>query len=233
MVDAHTHKSSSASRHFICEPFYGPVGENDVKFYGHHPWDFLENLLPENWLENLRERLIQDPSAGVGEIGLDRLKEKNIPSIMEEAFLSQLSLAAALNRPVVLHGAKCWGRVVSTVKSVLEKSGSIGKRQSIPAFLFHGFSRSDGLIPEIISLNGFISVSSAILNDHAINYRKMVSEIPLDILLIETDYTGEGDCPSLESIVSMLAKLRSLSVTDLEHILDQNAHRFISSLPTP
>lgn len=233
MVDAHTHKSSSASRHFICEPFYGPVGENDVKFYGHHPWDFLENLPPENWLENLRERLVQDPSAGVGEIGLDRLKEKNIPSVMEEAFLSQLSLASELNRPVVLHGAKCWGRVVSTVKSVLEKSGSIGKSQSIPAFLFHGFSRSDGLIPEIIALNGFISVSSAILNDHAINYRKMVSEIPLDILLIETDYTGEGDCASLEAIVSMLAKLRSLSVTDLEHILDQNAHRFISSLPTP
>lgn len=233
MVDAHTHKSSSASRHFICEPFYGPVGENDVKFYGHHPWDFLENLPPENWLENLRERLIQDPSAGVGEIGLDRLKEKNIPSIMEEAFLSQLSLASELNRPVVLHGAKCWGKVVSTVKSVLEKSCSIGKSQSIPAFLFHGFSRSDGLIPEIVSLNGFISVSSAILNDHAINYRKMVSEIPLDILLIETDYTGEGDCASLEAIVSMLAKLRSLSVTDLEHILDQNAHRFISSLPTP
>lgn len=233
MVDAHTHKSSSASRHFICEPFYGPVGENDVKFYGHHPWDFLENLPPENWLENLRERLIKDPAAGVGEIGLDRLKVKNIPSIMEEAFLSQLSLASELNRPVVLHGAKCWGRVVSTVKNVLEKSGSIGKSQSIPAFLFHGFSRSDGLIPEIVSLNGFISVSSAILNDHAINYRKMVSEIPLDILLIETDYTGEGDCASLEAIVSMLAKLRSLSVTDLEHILDQNAHRFISSLPTP
>ncbi len=229
MVDAHTHKSSSASRHFICEPFYGPVGENDVKFYGHHPWDFLENLPPENWLENLRERLIQDPSAGVGEIGLDRLKVKNIPSIMEEAFLSQLSLASELNRPVVLHGAKCWGKVVSTVKSVLEKSGSIGKSQSIPAFLFHGFSRSDGLIPEIISLNGFISVSSAILNDHAVNYRKMLTKIPLENLLVETDFTGEGKSPSLELIVEALAKIRGISVDDLEKKIEENADRFLSS----
>ena len=231
MIDSHTHTPTFGTQHFICEPFSGEPGENDVCFLGHHPWEFLDALPPEGWLDNLRERLLKNPSAGVGEIGLDRLKQKSIPDAMQEAFEAQLSLASYLHRPVVLHGAKCWGRVVSTIKRVLDISAV--RNQSIPSFLFHGFSRSAGLIPEIVSLNGFISVSSAILNDHAINYRKMVSEIPLDILLVETDYTGEGDCASLEAMVLMLAKLRSLSTTDLEHILDQNAHRFISSLPTP
>ena len=108
MTDAHCHCRTGADRHFVCEPFGGEPGEGDMAFFGVHPWAFLDGTAAEDgWLGRLRARLVANPAAGVGEIGLDRLKVRTITDAMSEAFRSQLALAAELRRPVVLHGAKC------------------------------------------------------------------------------------------------------------------------------
>ena len=183
--------------------------------------------------EWLREQLAANPRLGVGEIGLDRLREKTISSEMRELFAVQLALAFEFRRPVVLHGAKCWGEVVKTINGVCPQ---LDFAKSGVSLLFHGFSRSDGLIPDIVRLNGYISVGPAVLNDHAVNYRALVKKIPLDRLLIETD----RDC-SCEKMLSPLTKqpimirdvlektaeLRGLSPAELEAVTDANATRFL------
>ena len=146
-------------------------------FVGAHPWylgDFDE--------AELVGRLEADATLGVGEIGLDRLKERTISPEMRRVFMRQLVIAAYFRRPVVLHGAKCWGEVMEACKAF---------KGQIPAFLFHGFSRSDGLLKDIVELNGFVSVGPAILNDHAENYRKLVGIVPRERILVETDNTPE------------------------------------------
>ena len=178
-------------------------------------------------LASLRPKLLANPNAGVGEIGLDRLKVRDIPPLMRTVFEFQLSLAIELHRPVVLHGAKCWGQVVTTVKRMI--GGGLATRDTRQAFLFHGFSRSDGLIPEIVKLNGFISVGPAVLNDHAVNYRELVKKIPLDRLLVETDAVAEARVPTRPHIRDVLAKtadILNLSASELERITDENADRF-------
>ena len=156
---------------------------------------------------------------GVGEIGLDRLKSREISPQMREVFEVQLKLAFEFNRPVVLHGAKCWGQVVKTIQTF----------QTSQTFLFHGFSRSDGLIPDIVALNGYISVGPAVLNDHAVNYRALVKKIPLERLLLETDRTPENaaDCPSVRDVAAEVAKLRGLPLSELESLTDRNAENFL------
>ena len=186
-------------------------------FFGTHPWNadsFDEPVL--------RARLAADSSAGVGEIGLDRLRERDIPQRMRDVFAAQLEIAAELQRPVVLHGAKCWGEVV---KACLPFAGRI------PAFLFHGFSRSHGLLPDIIKLNGYVSVGAAVLNDHAVNYRELVKKIPSGRLLVETDRTPENavSSPSVAEIAAKVAELRGVGASALERILDDNADRFANS----
>ena len=99
-----------------------------------------------------------------------------------------------------------------------------------PSFLFHGFSRSDGLIPEIVKLNGFISVGPAILNDHAVNYRELVKKIPLDRLLVETDRTSSSDSPSISDVLAKTADILNLSAAELERITDENADRFLGAV---
>jgi len=221
MTDAHCHVSSGdpSVREFL-------IGRD---FVGVHPWDVEDGMGDEGWgmreskLFALRETLESDSRVSVGEIGLDRLKDRNISQGMRIAFEFQLQLAAEYHRPVVLHGAKCWGQVVDTINRLIPQPSS-----PIPSFLFHGFSRSDGLIPDIVKLNGYISIGPAVLNDHAVNYRTLVKKIPLDRLLFETDRTVENaaDCPSVRDVLVKTAELRGLQLDELERITDANADAF-------
>ena len=220
MTDAHCHVScgDSSVREFI-------VGRD---FFGVHPWETLEECKVESVKckveGELRSKLLANPAAGVGEIGLDRLKVRDIPPLMREVFESQLALALELRRPVVLHGAKCWGQVVATIRKLTTHDSQL------TAFLFHGFSRSDGLIPDIVKLNGFISVGPAVLNDHAVNYRALVKKIPLDRLLVETDAVVGARVPTrphIREVLEKTAEILGVSSAELERITDENADRFL------
>ena len=188
-------------------------------FCGIHPWLAASVDLTAE-LARFRTMLGTDPSLGVGEIGLDRLKDKNISRVQREVFAAQLELAAEMGRPVVLHGAKCWGEVVKAIRPYAGR---------IPAFLFHGFSRSDGLLPDIVKVNGFIGVGKALLNDHAVNYRELAKKIPLDRLLIETDGEDLPDNERTALLAEILSKTAELtSVTESQ--IDSNMSVFTSSL---
>lgn len=191
------------------------IGE---QFLGIHPWEVEK--LSESWeVEELRERLVANPRLGVGEIGLDRLKDKNISPLMREVFESQLRLGVELSRPIVLHGAKCWGQIVNIILNL---------HLQPPPLLFHGFSRSDGLIPDIAKLGGFISVGPAVLNDHAVNYRALVKKIPDECLVLETDRTeaNAAECPTIPEICAKVAELRGNTTAEIELLTDTNARRF-------
>jgi len=228
MTDAHCHVSSGdpTVREFL-------IGRD---FVGAHPWDVEKGLEGLGGLEGLegwlRKRLEDKPKLGVGEIGLDRLKDKDISPQMRELFEAQLKLAFEFHRPVVLHGAKCWGQVVKTIQTSSHFSSLLLTSSTSPTFLFHGFSRSDGLIPDIVKLNGYISVGPAVLNDHAVNYRELAKKIPLDRLLFETDRTMENaaTCPSVRDVAAKIAELRGVSADELERITDANAEAFAGNL---
>lgn len=215
MTDAHFHRNQYET--------YLVRDGREVRFFGIHPWqvgDEASGPLAAR-LEAVREAVRLDPAAGVGEIGLDRLRTKSVPDAQRAAFAAQLEIAAAFGRPVVLHGAKCWGEVV---KACLPYRGRIS------AFLFHGFSRSAGLLPDIVALNGFVSVGPAVCNDHAVNYRELVKEIPLDRLLVETDADvsapPEDGAPGAREVLLKLAEVRGMSADELAAAVDANAARF-------
>lgn len=222
MTDVHCHVSANDNRvrEFL-------IGRD---FFGIHPWDVGTDPVSvgtDPRIDRLRTLLIERPNAGVGEIGLDRLKNKQISPLMRELFIQQLQLAREFHRPVVLHGAKCWGEVVRALGT---DPKNVGTDPGGP-YLFHGFSRSDGLLPDIQRLNGFISVGPAVLNDHAVNYRELVRKIPDEILVVETDRTEESaaKCPSIREILEKLAEIRGTTVEALERLTDENADRFFSS----
>ena len=218
MTDAHCHVRRAESRHFVCDPTKAARADGDVFFRGWHPW-FLDGFDPAA----LRASLSADPCLGVGEIGLDRLREREIPPAMREAFAAQLEIAAEFSRPVVLHGAKCWGEVV---KACRRHAGRI------PAFLFHGFSRSAGLLPEMEAMNGFVSFGPALLNDHAVNYRALAKDAPEEMLLVESDATEDtaASAPSAAGVADKLAELRGISADEMRAILERNADRFAEPL---
>ena len=231
MTDAHYHRGGYAT--------FLSLGDREFHFYGVHPWEAARAgrapYQDSEWAE-LRAALEADSHAGVGEIGLDRLKSREISAEQRSAFAAQLEVAAEFRRPVVLHGAKCWGEVVAACRPYAGR---------IPAFLFHGFSRSGGLLPEIVSLNGFVGVGAALLNDHAVNYRALVKEIPLERVVVETDadYGLDEDWAAtsaaspvtgavalVATVMQKLAELRGMDVAVLEATVEANTARFVETL---
>ncbi|MBR2838178.1 MAG: TatD family hydrolase [Kiritimatiellae bacterium] len=226
MTDAHCHVARGASRSFLCDPCDTPSpGAGDVRFVGTHPW--LHEAFDA---DALRARLAADPRLGVGEIGLDRLRERDIPQRMREVFEAQLEIAAEFSRPVVLHGAKCWGEVVKAIEGARRRFAGVGR--GFAAFLFHGFSRSDGLLPDIVALDGYVSVGPALLNDHAVNYRELARRIPQDRLLVESDATAAtaASAPQAEDVAAKLAELRGVPADALAARLEANADAFAGCL---
>ena len=97
--------------------------------FGLHPW-YIADRTPR-WLEDLRARLTEHPTAGVGEIGLDRWIEGHDLAAQTEVFLPQLALAAELNRPATLHCLRAWGALEELLR-----------QHPIPTrgFLLHAYS---------------------------------------------------------------------------------------------
>ena len=213
MINAHYHRGDETWLSFRGK---------EIRFCGLHPWK-AATTSASALTASLHAALGTDPWACVGEIGLDRLKTKEVTPDQREIFLAQLAVAAELHRPVVLHGAKCWGEVVKMVKPFAG---------AIPSFLFHGFSRSGGLLPEIVALNGFVGVGPAVLNDHAVNYRALVKSLPLDRILVETDDDAADDQARDARLAAVFAE--TVELTGLtEAQLDANAAAFIEACTRP
>lgn len=213
LADAHFHRRTYDT--------FLSVNGREFRFLGFHPWqvDEFESVPGFSGLESALER---DSAAGVGEIGLDRLRSKTISFAQRTSFDAQLDVAARLARPIVLHGAKCWGEVVAACRPY---------KGHVPAFLFHGFSRSAGLLPDIRALNGFVGVGAAVLNDHAVNYRDFVKSLPAETLLVETDADpAVPDAPDLAAIYAKVAELRGTDVEGLCETVTANALRFVEAL---
>jgi len=194
-ADAHYHRGNF-------DTFFSD-GETEFRFYGVHPW---QADAADEAVRTATAALDAEARAGVGEIGLDRLKTKTTTDAQRAVFARFLARAADEHRPVVLHGAKCWGEVY---KACRPYAGAV------PAFLFHGFSRSEGLVPEIVSIGGWFSVGPALLNDHAVNYRTLVSHLPKDRVLVESDEDAATHEATAASVAAALPAYGGLSAAAL------------------
>ena len=147
-----------------------------VPFYGLHPWNSGDESFS---MEALRERLISDESAAVGEAGLDsgpRYKAEIVKQT--EAFDLQLGLACELRRPVSVHCVRSWQKLFD----VIERFAPL----PVP-FILHSFYGSAEILSRLLRLGAYISVSSLSLRNPE-RSAPVIAAVPDDRLLIETDH---------------------------------------------
>jgi len=158
--------------------------------YGIHPWDCGNRSAA--WLGNLRAALQADPTAGVGEIGLDRwiidgikpddprIAGLRVASLEEqsEVFAAQLVLAAEFDRAASIHCVQAFGALLE----VLQKS-------PLPArgFLLHGYGGPAEMIKTFADLGAFFSFNIEMLAPRLSARLENFKVIPADRLLVETD----------------------------------------------
>jgi len=188
---------------------------------GLHPW-FLPNTEQElslhlTQLENLMAAHEQVWIA-VGEIGLDfSAKVEASKALQIQAFQSQLKLAQKFELPVSIHAVKSHAVLQPLLKQFAKVKGAV-----------HGFYGSLELALSYVKLGFKIGVGPALLRPEPNKLIRVVQELPLENLLLETDFPN-GLCEGVQQpadivqVAARVARLKQISVFEVQSSCDHTA----------
>ena len=115
----------------------------------------------------------------VGETGLDFNRNYSPPDAQEHAFQCQVALAAELNKPLFCHQRDAHERFVAILR---EQRASLGR------IVVHCFTDSWAALADYLTLDCYIGITGWICDERrGIELRQLVSFVPDDRLLLETD----------------------------------------------
>lgn len=169
---------------------------------GIHPWSLYENPKPD-W--NALLPLLSHPrTAAVGECGIDRLHTPLVPEKLQtEVFLAQANLAAALKKPLILHGVRTVDLIVMLRKKFFSNA---------PVWIFHGFHGSPGEAEMLLRHGILISVGSHFLEG---SKRENLRDYVQTGFFLETD---DSDLP-ISECYALASDILNLPVSDLENTI--------------
>ena len=192
--------------------------------FGLHPV-YLNEHRPEH-LTELRAWLTRlDGHAqlcAVGEIGLDYFLPQLDRDAQQRLFEGQLQLAADFNLPALLHVRRSHAQVIATLKRFKLKRGGI----------IHAFAGSREEAREYIKLGFKLGVGGAATWPQALRLRKVLADLPLDALVLETDapdmapamFPHQRNSPQhLPNICRALAEVLNISPEQLADATTANA----------
>ena len=172
---------------------------------GIHPW-YINERLYNLQLKKLASVAKDSNIKFVGECGLDRLKGAPLP-LQEEIFIKQIRIAEDVKKPVIIHCVKCYNELLSIKKIV---------RPRIP-MIVHGFNTKIEIARQLFDKGFYLSLGGALLNEDS-NALKVLQEIPLEKLFLETD---DKDI-SIIDIYQKAAEVRGLTMEELEKVVFDN-----------
>jgi TatD DNase family protein len=121
-----------------------------------------------------------------GEIGLDYHYDNSPRDVQRATFRRQLELAREVKLPVIIHTREAEEDTIAILRDEWTNSGLRG--------IMHCFSGSAALAKQAMDLGLLISFAGVVTFKKADDLRMVAVEIPLDLLLIETD------CPYLSPV---------------------------------
>ncbi len=184
---------------------------------GVYPENILE--LDENAFKSLSKLAQENKVVAIGEIGLQWTENMPSKERQIEGFIAQLSLANSLKLPVIIHCREASGDMLQLLREnhhLLKYGGTM-----------HCFSGSLEIAKELMKLGLHISVGGVSTFKNATSLHKVIAEIPLERILLETDcpyltphpYRGKRNSPCfIPTIAENLAKLKGL---ELEKVIRQ------------
>ena len=192
--------------------------------FGLHPV-YLNEHRPEHLLEleQWLSRLAGHPQlCAVGEIGLDYFLPELDRDGQQQLFEAQLQLAADFKLPALLHVRRSHAQVIATLKRFKLQRGGI----------VHAFAGSREEAREYIKLGFKLGLGGAATWPQALRLRKVIADLPLDAIVLETDapdmapamYPNQRNSPQhLPDICRALAELMGISPEQLAKATTANA----------
>lgn len=195
--------------------------------FGLHPM-YLREHRPDH-LDALEQLIARGGAIAVGECGLDHFVEGLDPELQRSCFLAQLRIAREAKLPVIVHARRAVDAVIGCIRQVGGLSGVI-----------HSFPGSLEQARQLEQLGFLLGFGGPITYERARRLRDVVTRIPLDQLLVETDAPdqppssrrGERNEPAtLPLIIATIADLRGMGAADVSAAVDLNARRLFRIRP--
>ena len=176
----------------------------------------------DSQIEKMRELSKEKMVKAIGEIGLDYYWDDNPDRVIQRnVFRKQMSLAKELSLPVVIHDREAHEDTLNIIKEFPAVTGVV-----------HCFSGSAEFAQECIKRGYYIGITGVITFNNAKKLKKVVDEIPMDKLLIETDcpymapvpFRGKrNDSRLLKYIIETIAEIKGITPEEVEQITYDNA----------
>ena len=208
-------------------------GDHVYAAVGVHPHD-ASSFEPQT-LAALRQLAAHDEVVAIGEIGLDYYRDRSPRAQQQAAFEAQLTLAADLSLPVIVHQREAAADVMAILK---DWASSIPMNEATtlahPCCVLHAFSGDQSLADEALQMGFFVGVGGPLTYRNARCLPEIVTHLPLERVLIETDapylpphpHRGHRNEPAYLTLVAQrLAELRGLPLDALAHQLVNNTRR--------
>jgi TatD DNase family protein len=181
----------------------------------------------------------------IGEIGLDYYWEAAPHDHQQRVFRAQIELAAELGLPVIIHlrekddaaGGPCAEDAMSILEEWVASLGAEREALKRNPGVLHSFSGSLEMAQRAIGLHFCIGITGPVTFKNALRKQEMVTQLPLDQLLIETDapylaphpHRGKRNEPAfVYEIADKIAQLQSRSQEEVASITTSNAARLFS-----
>jgi len=195
---------------------------NCFPMIGLHPTSVKDDY--EKEMAFVESELKEGKYIAVGEIGIDLYWDKTYVDEQRDVFRRQLNFAKNYNLPVVIHTRESFDEIYPILKeeSTEELRG-----------VFHCFTGTNAEAEKIINL-GFMMGIGGILTFKNSELDKVVQNIPLEHLLLETDspfltpmpYRGKRNQSSyLTYIAAKLAEIKRLNIEEVAEITTKNAEK--------
>jgi TatD DNase family protein len=203
--DVHTHtKSATESVFSIANKYPADTAFKKPFSIGIHPW-YLKPLNAEKELLIIEEKLQYKNCLALGECGLDTVTETDF-ELQKIVFRKQLQLSEKYKKPVIIHCVKAFQEIIEIKKQI----------KPTQTWILHGFHKNLQVAESLLK-NGFImSFGAAII--HSKKLQKIVSEIPLASILLETD----ASAVCIQDIYKSVAALKNMEVEMLQQKIEQN-----------
>ena len=195
--------------------------------YGLHPM-FMEQH-GQSDLDALITWLKNNNAVAVGEIGLDffiKDQDQDSKNAQIELFVAQLQIATEFDLPVIIHARKSLDIVLKYLRKLPDLRGSI-----------HSFSGSEQQAKQLIDLGFYLGFGGPVTYNRATRLRKIIVNLPLYALLLETDSPDQPDAlhhaqrnePAyLVNIATEIAHLRGIELSELASATSENAKKLFN-----
>jgi len=189
---------------------------------GIHPHDAARATAQD--LRELEAICRETDCVAVGECGLDYHYDRSPREVQRELFATQVRLAKALKKPVVVHTREA----DADTADILERE--LGPDNGV----IHCFTGDWAAAQQYLALGLHISLSGVLTFKAADALREAAARIPLERLLVETDcpfltpvpHRGKRNEPAYVRLTAeRLAEVRGIPLAEVERATTENARR--------